>query len=162
DALTATLVTSTTHGSLTLNANGSFGYTPVTDFLGTDGFTYRARDPGGLTSSASVTIQVTMPAPVAIVFTPVADAYTRRNQATSHFGTATDLRLRLSNQWEFRTYLRFNVSAFNGTLVSATLRLYAADGSSDGGSVYPISNTFLGTTTPWTETGINWGNGPDL
>src|SRR5207247_10399378 len=58
DALTATLVTSTTHGSLTLNANGSFSYTPVTDFLGTDGFTYRARDPGGLTSNASVTIPV--------------------------------------------------------------------------------------------------------
>jgi VCBS repeat-containing protein len=59
DPLTAVLVTGPSHGSLTLNANGSFCYTPAADFAGTDSFTYRASD-GTLTSNpATVTISVT-------------------------------------------------------------------------------------------------------
>lgn len=57
--LTAVLVSTTANGSLTLNANGSFTYTPNTGFLGNDTFTYRASD-GSLTSAiATVTINVT-------------------------------------------------------------------------------------------------------
>jgi hypothetical protein len=44
DPLTAVLVTGPSHGSLTLNANGSFSYTPAADFAGSDSFTYRASD----------------------------------------------------------------------------------------------------------------------
>ena len=43
-SLTALLVSSTSNGSLSLNANGSFSYTPNTDFSGTDSFTYQAKD----------------------------------------------------------------------------------------------------------------------
>ncbi len=47
------------HGLLTLNADGSFVYSPGIDFFGVDTFTYRATD-GGLTSNlATVTINVT-------------------------------------------------------------------------------------------------------
>ncbi len=57
--LTAVLVTGPSHGSLTLNANGSFSYTPAADYHGSDSFTYRASD-GTLTSNvATVTITVT-------------------------------------------------------------------------------------------------------
>ncbi len=60
DTLTAVLVSTTTSGTLTLNANGSFTYTPNLNFFGTDTFTYRARDPGGLLSNiATATITVT-------------------------------------------------------------------------------------------------------
>jgi VCBS repeat-containing protein len=49
-------VTGPSHGSLTLNANGSFSYTPAANYNGTDSFTYRASD-GTLTSNlATVTI----------------------------------------------------------------------------------------------------------
>ena len=59
DPLTAVLVTGPSHGSLTLNANGSFSYTPAADFAGSDSFSYRASD-GTLSSSpATVTITVT-------------------------------------------------------------------------------------------------------
>ena len=59
DPLTAALVTGPSHGSLTLNANGSFSYTPAADFAGSDSFTYRASD-GSLTSNpVTVTISVT-------------------------------------------------------------------------------------------------------
>ena len=59
DPLTAVLVSGPSHGSLTLNANGSFSYTPAANFTGTDSFTYRASD-GTLTSNvATVTLTVT-------------------------------------------------------------------------------------------------------
>ncbi len=58
DALTATVVTGPANGTLTLNADGSFDYTPNLDFTGTDTFTYDACDPDGLCDSATVTITV--------------------------------------------------------------------------------------------------------
>ncbi len=50
-------VTATTNGSVTLNADGSFSYTPTTDFNGLDTFTYTVSD-GQATSTATVTINV--------------------------------------------------------------------------------------------------------
>ncbi|MFI5455634.1 MAG: Ig-like domain-containing protein [Isosphaerales bacterium] len=65
DTLTTTVLTTTQHGTLTLNANGTFTYVPVVGFSGTDSFTYQASD--GLLSSniATATITVTESAPVA-------------------------------------------------------------------------------------------------
>jgi VCBS repeat-containing protein len=57
--LTAILVTGPSHGTLTLNADGTFTYTPAPNFNGTDTFTYMAND-GSLDSNvATVTITVT-------------------------------------------------------------------------------------------------------
>ncbi len=42
--ITAVLVTNVTHGSLTLNADGGFGYTPNAGYVGPDSFTYKAND----------------------------------------------------------------------------------------------------------------------
>ncbi|ABD56490.1 beta strand repeat-containing protein [Jannaschia sp. CCS1] len=47
-----------TDGTLTLNPNGTFSYTPDVYFLGTDTFTYTVTDPAGLTATATVTIEV--------------------------------------------------------------------------------------------------------
>ena len=59
DMLTADLLGSTTHGSLTLNMDGSFTYTPDANFIGQDQFTYRAFDPAMRTSMpTTVTINV--------------------------------------------------------------------------------------------------------
>ena len=44
DTLTAVLVTGPAHGTLTLNADGSFTYTPTANYNGTDSFTYKAND----------------------------------------------------------------------------------------------------------------------
>ncbi len=57
-SLTAAVVSAPTFGSLTLNADGSFSYTPNADWSGTDSFTYIASD-GALNSNlASVTLTV--------------------------------------------------------------------------------------------------------
>ncbi|HEV2148000.1 MAG TPA: Ig-like domain-containing protein [Longimicrobiaceae bacterium] len=68
DPLTAVLVSTTTNGTLTLNADGSFGYTPAPGFSGTDQFTYKANDGTSDSNVATVTITVNAvnDAPVAV------------------------------------------------------------------------------------------------
>ena len=44
DALTAALAGNATSGSVSLNADGSFTYTPAANFNGTATFSYQARD----------------------------------------------------------------------------------------------------------------------
>ena len=59
DALVATGGSGPSNGTLTLNPDGSFTYTPAPDFNGTDSFTYTASDGNGGTTTATVTISVT-------------------------------------------------------------------------------------------------------
>ena len=59
NSLTATLVSGPASGALTLNADGTFTYTPNADFYGTDTFTYRANDGTVNSNVATVTITVT-------------------------------------------------------------------------------------------------------
>jgi hypothetical protein len=72
DPLTAVLVAGPANGALTLNADGSFSYTPNANFNGGDSFTYNANDGAAGSNIATVTLTVNAvnDAPVA-----VADAY---------------------------------------------------------------------------------------
>ena len=63
DALTATLVTGPAHGTLTLNADGSFSYTPTTGYNGPDSFTYTAADAGLTSATTTVSLTVLPPPP---------------------------------------------------------------------------------------------------
>jgi VCBS repeat-containing protein len=56
--LTAILVSNPSNGTVTLNANGSFTYTPKAGFSGTDTFTYKANDGAADSNTATVTITV--------------------------------------------------------------------------------------------------------
>ena len=56
--LTAVLVGDVGHGSLTLNPNGSFSYTPAANYNGPDSFTYKAND--GALDSNVVTVSLTV------------------------------------------------------------------------------------------------------
>jgi VCBS repeat-containing protein len=58
DTLTAILDSSTTHGSLILNADGSFTYTPAAMWSGIDTFTYKVYDGTSYSEVVSVTITV--------------------------------------------------------------------------------------------------------
>lgn len=46
------------HGAVTVNADGSFAYTPGKDYFGADRFTFQVTDSGGLSSTASVELTV--------------------------------------------------------------------------------------------------------
>src|SRR4029079_9110652 len=56
DTLNAVLLTNPPHGTVKLNADGSFTYTPNGDFHGLDSFTYRAAD---ITAGSGTTATVT-------------------------------------------------------------------------------------------------------
>ncbi|MDP9175832.1 MAG: fibronectin type III domain-containing protein, partial [Planctomycetota bacterium] len=61
--MTAVLVSGVSHGALTLNSDGSFLYTPTTNFVGNDSFVYTATDANG--SSVPTTVSLTVsPTPV--------------------------------------------------------------------------------------------------
>ncbi len=82
-ALTATKVTNPSHGSVTLNSDGSFTYTPTANYSGTDSFTYRAND--GQANSNTVTVTITINAgnnaPVAVNDTYTTNEDTALNRA---------------------------------------------------------------------------------
>ena len=56
--LTTTGATNATNGTVTLNADGSFDYTPNPGFIGVDTFTYMATNGTTTSSAATVTINV--------------------------------------------------------------------------------------------------------
>jgi hypothetical protein len=60
DALSASLVSDVAYGTLSLLSDGSFSYTPVAGFAGTDSFTYAASD-GALSANAVISISVNPP-----------------------------------------------------------------------------------------------------
>jgi VCBS repeat-containing protein len=81
DALTVTLGTSPAHGTVTLNADGSFTYMPASNYFGSDSFTYTLSD-GSLHATASVTITI-----AAVNDSPVVSSATFQVPENSTVGT---------------------------------------------------------------------------
>ena len=75
DTLSAVLVSGPGNGTLGLNADGSFTYTPNADFTGSDSFTYEAQDPS-LAGSGAVTVTIDV--------TPANDAPTAIRRELHH------------------------------------------------------------------------------
>jgi hypothetical protein len=80
DSLTAILVSGPTNGTLNLNTNGGFSYTPTNNFVGTDSFIYKASDGSTNSNPATVTITVTTNQPAGNMFF---DDFTRATNAGS-------------------------------------------------------------------------------
>ena len=72
-AMTALLVTSPTNGTLSLAADGSFTYSPATNYFGPDAFTYKVNNV--LTNSSPATVMLTV--------TPVNDPPVAMNDTAS-------------------------------------------------------------------------------
>ena len=64
--LTAELATLPANGTVALNPDGSFTYTPNTGFTGTDSFTYHLVDNTAITSAATVTLTVQAPSVISL------------------------------------------------------------------------------------------------
>ena len=84
NSLTAVLATGPTHGTLNLNANGGFTYTPIASFSGTDSFTYMANNSQANSGVATVNITVTAPVnqPPVVSLTSPASGTTFTDPAT--------------------------------------------------------------------------------
>ncbi len=132
DSLTATLLTSTTSGSLTFNADGSFDYVPNTDFAGTDSFTYEAND--GTNASNTVTVTITVEG-VNVAPTASDDTYAASKN--------TVLTIAASNG------VLDNDTDGNGDSLTATLVNNASNGtvvlSNDGSFTYTPTTDFVGS-----------------
>jgi len=76
--LSAMLVASTSHGTLSLNANGSFSYTPASNFAGSDSFSYRATD-GEATSPVTLVNITINPSPNSVPTSPPDQYITTKN-----------------------------------------------------------------------------------
>ena len=84
DPLTAILNVGVAHGTLTLNANGSFGYVPTSGYNGPDSFTYHAND--GTVDSNIVTVTLTVNAPRNTAPVATADSYSTAQDTHAHRG----------------------------------------------------------------------------
>ncbi len=126
--ITVTGHTAPSHGTVTVNADGSFTYTPNNNYAGTDSFTYTITDLVGQTATATVNLTVALPA------APAAPDY--------------------SESTPFNTPLVISgpdgvLSNATGTSLSATLNTGPADGTvvvnADGAYTYTPNASYAGT-----------------
>jgi hypothetical protein len=94
------------------------------------------------------------------VTAPVADAYVREGSfSNSNFGSETTLQVKNTSAVDNkrRTFLRFDVSSFSGTVTGARLRLYGNHTMST-----TQDSAFAVASNTWTESGVTWNNQPAL
>ncbi|MDX1746085.1 MAG: cadherin-like domain-containing protein, partial [Halobacteriales archaeon] len=60
DPLSAIVASEVSHGSLTLNTDGSFTYDPNANYNGSDSFTYTLSDGDGTTANDTATVSITV------------------------------------------------------------------------------------------------------
>ncbi|MCK5527007.1 MAG: tandem-95 repeat protein, partial [Candidatus Latescibacteria bacterium] len=131
DALTAVWNSDPSDGALTLNADGSFTYTPNADFNGTDRFTYHANDgtDDGNVATVTITVNAANDPPVAMD-----DAYSVDEDGTLNVGAPGVLE---------------NDSDLEGDPLTAVLDSGPSDGmltlNSDGSFTYTPNADFSGT-----------------
>ena len=132
DSLTAVIAANAAHGQVAVNSNGSFTYTPATNFSGVDTFTYTARD--GFNTSAATTVTITV-ANVNDAPTGASDSYSVPVNTTLNINSDTGV---LANDQDVDGDAR--TAAVVTTTAHGTLTL-----SPGGGFNYVPTNGFHGT-----------------
>jgi VCBS repeat-containing protein len=151
---------SPTNGTLLNNGDGTFDYTPNPSYTGGDSFVYEICDNDATTPLCdTATVSSTVTASITtLTVGPTDDAYVDSKKAAANLGSSSILQVKAGSK-ELDSYLKLSVSGISGTVVSAKLRLFVTKDSPDGGSVYLVSNDYLGGG-PWNETGLVWNNAP--
>jgi hypothetical protein len=88
------------------------------------------------------------------MFRPSADTYADEAHPRRYFGSAERLRVRGGSRPAKEVYLRFAVAGLAGPVTRAKLRLYVANGASDGPAVY--------RTEEWPGKPLTWARRPAL
>jgi VCBS repeat-containing protein len=131
DSLVAIVVSNPTNGTLILNGNGSFSYTPNANFNGTDNFTYKANDGAADSNVATATITVNA----------VNDAPAANNDAyTTDFNTTLTVNAALG--------VLSNDTDADGNVLTAILETSTSNGTltfnADGSFTYTPNGGFSG------------------
>ena len=124
--------------------------------VGVHTFTLAVTDDGGGNDTDTIVVTVldaTAPDPLSVMFGAVADATVDGSLPDRNFGGTAILEADGGNP-SVEAVTRFDVSGVTGQVVSAMLRLYAYNGSTDGPEVFS-------TDTSWTEWSVTWNNRPD-
>ncbi len=167
-SLTAALVGEPANGSLTLNTDGSFTYTPTNNFTGVDGFTYQALKGAGTSVVASADIMLVTPGEVfydnfsrpasggaifpwvAEVTPNVVGTWGITNQQIIGTGTITNYALAYyaNNNWtNYSVQAQFRFSANNASSAGILGRLNTTSGAHYAAWIYPEqSPEFLAST----------------
>ncbi|MCG8648772.1 MAG: Ig-like domain-containing protein, partial [Pirellulales bacterium] len=136
DPLTATLATNATFGTVSVNLDGSFTYTPVPNFFGNDSFTFLAND--GTDDSNEATVSITVNS-VNDAPTTVNDDYVYVNDVSGQLSVSA------------AAGVLANDSDVENDLLTASLQAGAANGTvslqTDGSFVYTPNPGFVGTDT---------------
>jgi uncharacterized repeat protein (TIGR01451 family) len=167
DPLTAILKNGPSHGTLTLDTNGGFTYTPATNFTGTDSFTYVANDGATNSGVATVTLTVLPSADVVVLKTGPTIAMagsnlvytitvTNRGPATATnilvsdqlpagltFVSATPATVTVSNN--LATWPKFNLA--KNAKSTFTVILISLEGGTFTNVAFSTSSTFDGNPT---------------
>ncbi len=94
-----------------------------------------------------------------LVFTPIDDARSKASKPSSNYGSRD--KLYVTNK-SYKSYLKFDVTGLNGSVLNAVLRLLVVGSSDDGGSAYLISNDYATSNAPWSEAGLTLDNAPAI
>ena len=143
--LTATLVSTTTHGTLTLNADGGFSYANDSSVAATDAFTYRASNGTSLSAIATVTIVITADTPpiaVADTFNLTSATATALITAPGVLGNDTRNNANIVSYGASTGNEQTTVGAGTATVRGGTITLNA-----DGGFAYGPPSNFTGSDT---------------
>lgn len=119
-------------------------------------YTVEAFDAAGNQSGQSAPpAQVTTPAASgSITVNANHDGYVDSSKPDNNYGSSSALRI--DGSPEKNAYLMFDVSGLTGAVSSATLRIYAASGSSTGFDLSGVADT------TWTEAGITFNTAPPI
>jgi hypothetical protein len=125
---------------------------------GAHSFEVRAIDGAGNVDSTSAartwTVDLTVPAePTKTSIAPEADSYVSELSPSANFGSGLRLNVDDGSGNDEHTYLRFSVSGVSGSVQSAKVRAYAANGTGNGPKVFA-------TTSSWLESSLTWLNRP--
>ena len=147
DALTFVATSQPTHGTLVLNANGSYSYTPAANYNGSDSFNYRVTDADGGTTTATLSFNVTPVYDAPIAGAPIAAVTANDSSAvslnvTGNFTNVDNAVLTYSASG-LPAGLAINTST---GLISGTLGSSASTSSPDANGLYTIAVTVTDTT----------------
>lgn len=85
-----------------------------------------------------------------VTATPSDDSFINSRRPNKNFGGYDELRIK--DDYEYRSFLKFNVSGVGGSVASATLRLWVTNGGNDAGRWYTAAN--------FDEDTLVWNNRP--
>jgi Ca2+-binding RTX toxin-like protein len=152
--LVYSLENAATHGTATVNANGTFSYQPSTSYFGPDTFTYRVTNADGISSLAAVTVGVGEPGYIVEHSAYFDNASTAR--LTQTFGAGN------SQEWTYSAWVKVAdlgslrtlfsdraLSYTTGLVLNSSNQLEAHIGNGSSASYVITSNATFTNTSDW-------------